>query len=371
MPDAVYVLGAGASHAHGAPLTDEILPYALRVVPEQEGDAQRLDRVRGLLRGVFHVPQDVFEAPVASLDDLGREARRYPHLVDVLSMVDMALERKESLSTACAPDELRELRSAIEYVIYLALSHSLSGRNPFRSHSGATRALAAALEPDSVVISFNYDVIIDILMASVGQGGGEQAPLDENYRLEEDDLPIDYGVSFDNAGEPRPNARTLLKLHGSFNWLHSRTTGALYYGGLQKRIRMFFQDVATQPDQRLPEFGEERLKDLQPILVTPTHLKDLNNVHLAILWRRAEQALRKAQQLTFIGYSLPGDDLHIKYLFKRALETQHGGEHPKVTVVDRDPDGNGWARESYERFFGAEYVTYHADGFEAYAQRFL
>ena len=163
-----------------------------------------------------------------------------------------------------------------------------------------------------------------------------------------------------------------MKLHGSFNWLHSRATGALYYGGLQKRIRIFFEEVATQPDHQLPEFGGERLKDLQPILVTPTHLKDLSNVHLAILWRRAEQALRRARQLTFIGYSLPGDDLHIKYLFKRALETHPEGEHPQVTVVDNDPGGaNGWARKTYERFFGAENVTYHSKGFNAYAKDFL
>ena len=43
----VYVLGAGASYVHGAPLTDEIVPLALTKLPES-GDA-RLDPLREFL----------------------------------------------------------------------------------------------------------------------------------------------------------------------------------------------------------------------------------------------------------------------------------------------------------------------------------
>ena len=32
----VYVLGAGASYVHGAPLTDEILPYSLTKLKGEE-----------------------------------------------------------------------------------------------------------------------------------------------------------------------------------------------------------------------------------------------------------------------------------------------------------------------------------------------
>lgn len=368
MPNAVYVLGAGASRCHGAPLTDEILPYALRVVPGNQADAERLKRVRALLKELFHLSEDVLAEPIENLESLSKAAHRYPRLVDALSLVDMALERKESLATDFAPDELRKVRSALEYAIYLSLSHALSNDNPFKKRTDATRRLANALEPDSVVISFNYDVIIDILMAATGQANVDASLYEQSYSLEEERLPIDYGVPFEQFAPPAENAPTLLKLHGSFNWLHSRTTGALYYGGLQKRIRIFFEEVATAPDQRLHEFGDERLKDLQPILVTPTHLKDLNDVYLSTLWRRAAIALRQADELTFIGYSLPSDDLHVKYLFKRALETRLRNELPQVTVVDHDPDGtNGWRRESYERFFGKQNVTYRPEGFDAYA----
>ena len=35
--DDVYVLGAGASYVHGAPLTDQLLPYALSRAPHATG----------------------------------------------------------------------------------------------------------------------------------------------------------------------------------------------------------------------------------------------------------------------------------------------------------------------------------------------
>ena len=74
----VYLLGAGASFVHGAPLTNQILPYALTHFP---ANSSRLQTVRRFLHDVF-----AFD-PRAGL---GEES--YPSLVDVLSVVDMALD---------------------------------------------------------------------------------------------------------------------------------------------------------------------------------------------------------------------------------------------------------------------------------------
>ena len=104
------------------------------------------------------------------------------------------------------------------------------------------------------------------------------------------------------------------------------------------------------------------------MLITPTHLKDLRNHHLSLLWRNAEEALRRARRITFIGYSLPGDDLHIKYLFKHALETTYLEDRPKIIVIDyhndaREPQGSS-VESNYRRFFGD--IEFHAQGFDEY-----
>jgi hypothetical protein len=48
----VVVLGAGASYVHGAPLTNQILPYALTKSGSQEDE--RLGIVRTFLKDIFH-----------------------------------------------------------------------------------------------------------------------------------------------------------------------------------------------------------------------------------------------------------------------------------------------------------------------------
>src|SRR5262245_65243864 len=73
-PRDVYVLGAGASYVHGAPLTDGLLPYAFSRSPNRND--MRLSLLRDFLREVFH-----FTVP--------RNSRRsawqhVPSLVDVL-----------------------------------------------------------------------------------------------------------------------------------------------------------------------------------------------------------------------------------------------------------------------------------------------
>lgn len=376
--DDVIVLGAGASYVHGAPLTDQILPYALSGSPRR--DDPRLDLLRRFLNDVFH-----FAAPDRALDigsigangEFARAWKGVPGLVDVLSVVDVALDRKESLARSYDIEKLRAVRAALEFAIFDALENSL--RRVSR-RSRATHELVRRLDPGrAAVISFNYDVIADIALARRADKAFrfEQAHVE---RLAESNghITLDYGVEFANVPpHQRPAPRfQLLKLHGSFNWFRSRVTGNLYFGGLQKAVRVLFRsradEVASKAVENLWRFynatpapGLEQLEDLEAVLITPTHLKDLRNAHLARIWRRAEECLREARRITFIGYSLPGDDLHVKYLFKRALETRAPGAPEASIVVVNHGEG---ARENYERFFGRRLKRYHPEGFEAWVQ---
>ena len=186
---------------------------------------------------------------------------------------------------------------------------------------------------------------------------------------------VDYGKQFWGT-KPPPHTRErfrLLKLHGSLNWLHDPLTDEVYYGGLKKIVGAVFDDHGKAA-RDLESFFGKRPEGLEPMMITPTHLKDLRNVHVASLWMQAGDLLRTATSITFIGYSLPGDDLHIKYLFKRALQAR--GKPPKITLVnwvspeERARLGKGEKAavvQNYERFFGTD-VKAHLDGFETYVK---
>lgn len=353
----LYVLGAGASYVHGAPLLDEILPQAFRL-RDQESE-QRLRVVADFLEHIF-----------ATGPNVAGSKTWFPSLVDALSVVDTALDRKENLASGYDEQRLREVRGGLEYAIFRTLEHSLSYASGAR-RSQATRDLVRKLTPqDSAVISFNYDVIADIALAT---------RYEQSFRLDRSDVEflaygsleeIDYCVDFANIDRRSlsPNAFRLLKLHGSFNWLHSRTTGNLYFGGMQKAAGQILRDDRTGRDtgDLWRFYGTEHRHDLEPVMVTPTHLKDLRNVHLATVWRHAEETIRDAARITFIGYSFPSDDLHVKYLFKRAIATRGRAPDPEIVVVDLS-EGSAPSRveENYKRFFGKK-LRYYRHGFERY-----
>jgi hypothetical protein len=375
--DHVYVLGAGASYVHGAPLTDQLLPYALSVSPDRNDPRLRL--VRDFLDRVFH-----FKAPKASVKRvISPEWAGIPGLVDVLSVVDVALDRKENLARNYDVAQLRNVRSALEFAIFTALENSLRWRGPGQRgrRSQAMHKLANRLDPDRVaVISFNYDVIADIALAMSGlKFKFDRADVETlnlgNYQA------IDYGVEFSNIPSPPVGQKRfrLLKLHGSFNWLFSRLTGSLYFGGMNKAVGILFRNDIEREAANLGRYfrtkilsglSNEMIGDLEPVMITPTHLKDMRNPHLAHIWRKAEECLRGARRITFIGYSLPSDDLHVKYLFKRAMETRPKNVRPpEIVVIDKSNKRSNPVRVNYERFFGKEFVSYHREGFDEWVRK--
>jgi hypothetical protein len=343
----VYVFGAGASHVHGAPITDTILPYAF--VNIRNSDRDRFGLIARFLAEVFRFDVRKFDA-----DSSNPARNRYPGLVDILSTVDLALDRKENLAPGYDLARLHHVRDALNYAIFAALEHSL-----LRSQERVTYEFFRKINlSKAVFISLNYDVIADIALADALQLGYDDT------RPEPYPVGLIYGIEFANVRRPITASRVpLLKLHGSFNWLWSRMTGRVYYGGLRKAIG----DIYRQPINSLAQYPEP-MDDLEPILITPTHLKDLRNVYLAEIWRAAEDYVRRAGQLTFIGYSLPGDDLHIKYLFKRGIAGRLSKEPPKITVVDFASGRRVTSvQQNYQRFFVGK-VEYYRNGFKRYVE---
>jgi hypothetical protein len=101
-------------------------------------------------------------------------------------------------------------------------------------------------------------------------------------------------------------------------------------------------------------------------MITPTQKKDYRNPHIARVWFKAEEILRSASAVTFVGYSMPPDDVEVVYLFKRGLEHLSA---EKITVIEADSQHRAVDEhevgQRYQSVFGPG-IKWHTCGFSGW-----
>lgn len=286
----VVFLGAGATKACGGPLTNEILPNILKSqnvpAPGPAPDpAGRLDPLKEFLTKQFHVTA-------------ASPAEHYPSLPLLMSLIDTALDRRQTFHPDWNHLQISELREAIELGIFEHLEERLF-KAPTNNHWELLQTLYDARE-EPTVISTNYDVIADTALMAVSE---TRTP---------GRFP-DYGCQISNDFYRNERARfgTLLKLHGSLNWLHCMTCHRLELGASEARkyLKVLQRVIGRSLEQSYTPEGNSCVTcktKLRPLLIAPTHLKNYRNPHVAQVWYEAERVLRDAGRVIFIGYKLAG-----------------------------------------------------------------
>ncbi len=360
MDNPVVILGAGATKACDGPLTNEILFDAF--TPEVRPEIEREDYLNLLdefLKGSFHL-QAQPECRVKT---------DYPPLPLLMSLIDTAIDRAQPFGSAKEPDDLRQIRAALEYIIFAVLDYRLKRLQRPTPHERMLNLLfPPPAEPQ--VISLNYDIIADNVMVAIGEARG---------------LPMrfpDYScdIRTDSYARWRERFGKLLKLHGSLHWLYCPGCHRLDIG--VSRSGRYFAKVL---DELYIVEGEKedlnsryschgsKCKDcgvfVRPVMITPTQKKDYRNPHIGQVWYQAEHVLRAASSAVFVGYSLPEDDVEVAYLFKRGL----GHLAPdRITVIEHDdpprPKRENPVWQRYRCLFG-ETIDWQPTGFLDWVKR--
>ena len=176
----------------------------------------------------------------------------------------------------------------------------------------------------------------------------------------------DYGcdISTDLYRNHPKRFGTLLKLHGSLNWLYCDSCHRLEIGASESRLFVRALTSLVGAGKGLESFylGAGSVcatcgTKLRALLTAPSHLKNYQNPHLASVWYRAERLLRSASRAVFVGYSLPEDDVEVIYLLKRGLAHLPAGD---ITVVEFDKDNPNIAINDHPA--GRRYRTLFGDG---------
>ena len=321
----ILVLGAGFSAPGSMPLQASLM----RDVVSRHSKSV-YDAVRDTYRTLFDH---------ADADDMADVP-----LEDVFTMLDRAIHNRETLPSL---DHTAVRRSREELLTALALSFNRAAMD-FSPEVYRPFFVRLLSDPGRcpTLITLNWDTIVEQMIATTAPGTG-----------------IDYGCDiqplqlFDKAvSEGHPEV-SVLKLHGSIDWLVCSICGQFWRDAGKESL-----PVAI-PFQRPSPCCSGRLEST---LITPTLLKDLGRVQTQQIWHRALLALREAERVVFLGYSLPLSDFEFRYLLLRTMIGRTGSIELRATLYPPDDacatPKQRWQRdevqERFKAFFGGRDIAF-------------
>ena len=342
----VFIFGAGASKAEGAPSSDQLLVRSLKQLRNNKPVLNILD----FLKDFFY----------ARVDDLKLD--KIPTFEELLTLIDISLSRQDDLSRKWNYKKLTELRNDLIYCIAKILDRTLKhGGRLHEKFVDELFELSQRNNKNTSFISLNYDILLDNRLIDL---------------YVKKDWDIDYGIEFRNFVKPierkpyerleftqipdewhwprKDRAIYLLKLHGSLNWLYCPNCNTVKITKKEKgALRIWTEFETCEIDGSLQ----------RPLIVPPTWQKAYENPHLSRIWLKAAEVLRQADEVIFIGYSLPDSDIRMKYLSKKFLFRNNASMKPKISAVLMQDEKTEEIEKRYKRIFGQD-VNVVTEGFE-------
>jgi len=129
----------------------------------------------------------------------------------------------------------------------------------------------------------------------------------------------------------------LLKPHGSIDWF---LRGELPREVARRDVKKIDDELCVYPEFTLAKY--QKLKKIAPVIVPPVFQKDFGRRFFKETWRRTYRKIAAANDLFFIGYSLPKEDQFARLVLSRALWNNKRrigkGEKPALNVTIVNPD---------------------------------
>lgn len=200
----------------------------------------------------------------------------------------------------------------------------------------------------TTVISMNYDLVFEHMAWESG--------VSCTYPLNIGKIKAGYGSEvYAHLGESNSKSRIkMCKPHGSVNFFEDMQSGQLFVANdvgdgqlignspmIKDMPAIFALDAIYKIRCEHPNFS--------PAFVPPTYAKLAEKRWLKTMWRQAFEALKAADTLLIIGYSMPQTDGFIRALIHASLAEKRKDGF-KVFAIDPDP--KELLHERYNRLFG-------------------
>jgi hypothetical protein len=283
----VFVLGAGASRACGIPLAGELLRTII-----EENHLRKKSRVLELLRYLY--PR--FDARWGN----------YPNIEEFLSLLESTITFNDKVKTShkFQTAEIEGLRDDV----LMGIAARLLRDDPTQVVLGTPLlSLAALLRPSDVVVTFNWDLLLEAALFSSGT---------ENWS---------YRGSTSKL--------TILKPHGSVDWYDS--SKVTFKGGRSYPLIPKLGNICVYQYFQSPSLK----KPVLPIIIPPTFAKEWTKYpEFDRLWHSAWHSLRYADEIYVVGFSLPPEDLHVRFVMRSALRANEANRSTQLKLKFVNPE---------------------------------
>jgi hypothetical protein len=309
----VWILGAGFSRFLGGPLLNELLTIraAQRIATVYNGEeAQAVSEFEAIAR--------LFEAGLPSTASNGKA--QWQHAEEFLEQLALAAENPtqrrllvqwsqsseavEQGVRGVTEDSVPALYESAVRMLVAECCLFLEEANPKLERWAPYRSWAQALDVNDTILTFNYDRVVELV--GDARKGGVSVP-----------TPSELADTLSLQGVP-----CCLKLHGSVDWkLHQNRVEVDPHptGHAQRAImRAHVNYAIATPGPAKYRMVAEGAAALKP------------------LWTRAEEALRCAEAVVIVGYSMPASDSSTKQWLVDALRFRVSHENKGVVPINQE-----------------------------------
>lgn len=284
----VFVLGSGFSASMGLPTLADLFKN-LMDFPEREGEEDKLNIFTAL---DFLYPHFDYRITPPS----------YPPFEEFLALVTAAEDFPFFLTGTWECWR----RSAIRL-----LTDFLAEKSKCAETNDLLHDFVSHIEKGDVVITYNWDTLI------------ERALLSQHKNI--------------NFLKRDPDSIAILKLHGSLSWVEIPEGTSLKH---PESVKSLQDRVVYTPDYTYYNVWDTL--NLPPLIVPPgLSRRSIVNQLFKNVWGEAFQSLANCDSLTFIGYSIPKDDIQARSLLSigwYSRSQNRSKDRIKYNLIDPNPE---------------------------------
>lgn len=325
----VIIVGAGFSIRAGIPLQSEILPTLINT------DETLLTFSSKTIVRDFKIIKDIILPYI-----YGEKYKSKCELIlleDLYTLFDNAIQSRSNIGFLNYSLIIRvriALDNCVKYVIDKSVSESM-----IRKY---TKKIESIIKNSKVsFISTNWDNILEIVLEKLG-----------------------YSIDFGIGKIPKGRKIIVLKPHGSFNWkwcpvCHNffSDAGNIFYC---TECEPVFNSVYND---KLLSIDEDKVSNqLLSIFITPTFMKSGQLFYIHTINQKILNLLSGADEINFIGYSLPISDHDIREILIKA-NTLNPTQNVSVTLKEKKKERKELLIRNFTSIYQSEKINFNWDGF--------